>query len=161
MEEFEIEFDIAPKEYEIDISDKVIEIKPTLDNLVVTPSEEEQVFKHPNSYGYDEVRVKAIEGVKEDLTTELTEQNEIIITQSSIIEEILKELGILDDLTDEQITALENMIISIENGELVFEYNDDILNIDFNIENENLIVTNGETKIDFKINENKELEVFY
>ena len=108
-------------------------------------------------------KIKSIESGStiEDLTTELTEQNETIITQSSIIEEILKELGILEDLTDEQITALENMIISIENGELVFEYNDDILNIDFNIENENLIVTNDVTGTDFNINNNGELEVSY
>ena len=60
MQEFEIEFDITPNEYEIDISDKVVELKPSLENLEVTPSSEEQVFKHEDSYGYDEVKVNAI-----------------------------------------------------------------------------------------------------
>lgn len=60
MQEFEIEFDITPNQHEIDISDKVVELKPNLENLEVTPSSEEQIFKHEDSYGYDEVKVNAI-----------------------------------------------------------------------------------------------------
>ena len=37
-----------------------IEIFPSLENLEVTPSKEQQVFTHKNSYGYDKVTVKAI-----------------------------------------------------------------------------------------------------
>lgn len=39
----------------------VKEVYPPLENLEVIPSVEEQVFNHENSYGYDEVKVKAIE----------------------------------------------------------------------------------------------------
>lgn len=35
-------------------------ITPTLENIEITPSKEEQVFNHPNSDGYDEVRVKGV-----------------------------------------------------------------------------------------------------
>lgn len=34
--------------------------KPNLENIEITPSKEEQVFNHPNSDGYDEVRVKGV-----------------------------------------------------------------------------------------------------
>lgn len=43
------------------MEEKIINVYPQLENLEVTPSVEEQVFNHDNSYGYDEVKVKAIE----------------------------------------------------------------------------------------------------
>ena len=39
----------------------VHEITPDLENLEITPSDVEQVFKSENYYGYDEVKVKAID----------------------------------------------------------------------------------------------------
>ena len=67
MQEFEIEF--APtQEIEIDISDKVIEVKPPLVNLEVNPSSEKQVFNHDGEYGYDEVVVNAVETEELNIT---------------------------------------------------------------------------------------------
>lgn len=60
MNEFEIEFDIKPNEFEIDLENVIKEVYPTLENLEITPSASEQVFNHPDSYGYDEVVVNAI-----------------------------------------------------------------------------------------------------
>ena len=60
MQEFEIEFDIKPDEFEVDISDKVIEVKPPLIDLDVVPSKAEQVFNHDGEYGYDKVTVNPI-----------------------------------------------------------------------------------------------------
>lgn len=45
----------------IDIIVNAKKIFPTLENLKVTPSGKEQIFNHPNSYGYDEVIVEAID----------------------------------------------------------------------------------------------------
>lgn len=50
----ELEFD----ELELD----VIQDTPPLINLEVTPANEEQVFNHEGSYGYDEVKVNAVIG---------------------------------------------------------------------------------------------------
>lgn len=65
-----------------------------------------------------------------------------------------------DELTDEQIEALNNAKAYFEDGNLILEYDDSILDIDFNIENNELIVENNITNLDFNI-ENKELEAIY
>lgn len=51
-------------EEEINIGDlelDVIKEYPQLEDLEITPSGIEQEFNHPNSYGYDNVKVKAVE----------------------------------------------------------------------------------------------------
>ena len=47
-------------------------IYPELENLKITPTMEEQIFNHKNSYGYDEVIVEAIVG--EDLEVSPTKE---------------------------------------------------------------------------------------
>lgn len=73
------------------------------------------------------------------------------------------ELGSLGGggLTSKQIEALENMSVSIVDGELVFDYDEEVLDFTFNIEDGNLIVNNNEAFIDFNINESNEMEVSY
>ena len=44
-----------------DIKLGIKKVYPPLENLEATPTGEKQVFKHPNSYGYDEVVVNAVE----------------------------------------------------------------------------------------------------
>lgn len=44
----------------IDIIQNAKKIYPSLENLNVKPSGQQQVFNHPNSYGYDEVVVEAV-----------------------------------------------------------------------------------------------------
>ena len=63
-------------------------------------------------------------------------------------------------LTQEQIEAVNNMV-AILGEELVLEYDDKMLDIDFLIENGNMIVTNNVTGLDFSINENGEMEAIY
>lgn len=57
---------------------KEVPISPHLENLSVTPNSEEQVFNHPNSHGYDEVRVEPIPDsyVEPSGTKEITENGE-------------------------------------------------------------------------------------
>lgn len=68
MQEFEIEFSLDPQEFEIDISDKIIEVAPPLIDLEITPTAEEQIFKHEGQYGYDNVKVNAIQTENLDIT---------------------------------------------------------------------------------------------
>jgi hypothetical protein len=64
------------------------------------------------------------------------------------------------ELSEEQIQAINEMIATV-NEELTIEYDDEILDIDFVIEDNNLIVTNNVTGLDFNINENGEMEAVY
>lgn len=63
-------------------------------------------------------------------------------------------------LTEEQIQAINEMVAT--NGEeLTLEYDDEVLDIDFIIEDNNLVVTNNVVELDFNINENGEMEAIY
>lgn len=64
-------------------------------------------------------------------------------------------------LTPEQLEAIENMRFYMSNGHLMVEYDSDVLDLDFSVENGNLIVENGlENDIDFEITD-KNLKVEY
>ena len=65
------------------------------------------------------------------------------------------------ELTQEQINAINNMNVSIENGEIILEYDDKVLDINFSLEDKNLIVDDNLNGADFNINENGEMEVLY
>ena len=57
----EINFEIQDiKKIDLSMDVGVKEISPPIENLEVTPSKEQQIFKHENSYGYDEVIVNPI-----------------------------------------------------------------------------------------------------
>ena len=116
IQEFEIEFSRKSNNYLVDSEKVVKEVKPELEDLEVTPSAAEQKFKS-EKYGYDNVTVKAVEAEEiniipsietqvkegifskvtveaiEDLTDEITEQDEIIINQDSTIENIIEVLN--------------------------------------------------------------------
>ena len=59
MQEFEIEFDFKPIEFEIEMEQAIQEIYPELENLEVTPTNEEQKFRS-EKYGYKEITVKKV-----------------------------------------------------------------------------------------------------
>ena len=63
-------------------------------------------------------------------------------------------------LTQEQIEAINNMVAILEE-DLTLEYDEELLDIEFKIENGNMIVTNNVTGLDFSINENGEMEAMY
>jgi len=81
MEEFEIEFKELDQ-FEIeDVREVVVQEVPTfpaLENLTVTPTTEEQVFNHENSYGYDEVRVEPMTITLQQKTITPTKSNQVI-----------------------------------------------------------------------------------
>lgn len=67
----------------------------------------------------------------------------------------------LDELTEEQIQALNDMTCEInEDGNLVIAYDEELLPIDFSLEGVNLVITSHLNAL-FGINKNGELEVSY
>lgn len=74
VNEFEIEFEIKPNEFEIDLEKVIKEVYPELENLTITPSNEEQKFKS-SKYGYDEVTVKPVEGEILEIIPTMEKQN--------------------------------------------------------------------------------------
>lgn len=52
----------------------IIKEYPSLENLTVTPTGEQQIFNHPNSYGYDNVTVKAVKMQNKEVTPTTEEQ---------------------------------------------------------------------------------------
>ena len=148
---------IIPEE-ELEISNIELDtekVYPELENIEITPSGKEQKFKS-EKYGYNEITVKAIK-IKEHY---LDNKNLILVfnDNSKLSIDISEYIG---EVTDEKINAIKNMKVYIEDGNLIFEYDDEILKLNFSLENGDLIVENSMTGLDFNINENGELEAIY
>jgi hypothetical protein len=65
-----------------------------------------------------------------------------------------------EGLTDEEVEALNNMTTELTN-ELSITYDDEILDMTFELQDKELIVDNNMEEVTFSINESKELEVNY
>lgn len=81
-----------------------------------------------------------------------------------LVVEVLIEQGLiqLEDLTSEQIEAINNMSCDIdENGNLQINYDDTILAVNFKMENGNLIAETNVDRLSFNINSNGEMEAIY
>lgn len=135
----------------------VKKVYPELEEAIVQPRAEEQIIK-PTKYGFSKITVKPTEILLQDL--EIT-KNGIYEVPSGFdgFGKIIVNIK-SDKLTDEQIEALNNAKAYFEDGNLILEYDNSILDIDFNIENNELIIKNNITNLDFNI-ENKELEAIY
>ena len=92
----EINFNVEDiEQVDLSIGMGIKEIYPPIENLEVTPTKEQQVFNHENSYGYDEVIVKPIPDeyiVSEDLTEELNTYNNELTEQETLINDIIEAL---------------------------------------------------------------------
>lgn len=78
------------------------------------------------------------------------------ITRNENIAEPPEDTG----LTDEQINAINSIVIDIDD-ELSIEYNENVLDLNFIIEGGDLIVDNNVNGLGLNINEDGELEVLY
>ena len=110
-------------------------IYPTLENLSVTPSSEEQVFNHPNSYGYDEVRVGAVQGKSLEVTPSTEEQTfndlytnvkvqgdeDLVATNIKKDVEIFGVTGVLEEMTTETKEGIDNQEEIIASQETTLE----------------------------------------
>lgn len=101
---FEIQ-DIEKIDLSMDVGIK--EIYPPIENLEVTPTKEQQVFNHDNSYGYDEVKVNPIpdEYIIPDGTLPITENATYDVTNyARVSASVYPE----PNLQDKSITITEN-----------------------------------------------------
>lgn len=99
----------------------VIKEKPPLEDLEITPTKEEQVFKSQNHYGYDEVKVNAISlqdkriTINENGTHNIvadegyTGLNQVSVTVDAI-EDLGEELETYNTELTEQETTIDNII---------------------------------------------------
>lgn len=83
----------------------------------------------------------------------------IELTNGQVLEVNIKEY--IDDLGNVRVEAINNMRVLLENQELIFEYDDSVLPVEFSRDGNDLIVDNDDETLDFNINENKELEALY
>lgn len=102
----EIKDDIKKSGNEIEIGGLILEdeieigaiemdiqkVYPELEDIEITPSNKDKVYKSENYYGYNEVIVKGVEGATEDLTVELTEQDNLITNQKNALVEAFSKL---------------------------------------------------------------------
>ena len=96
------------------LSNAIVNVYPQLENLTVTPKREEQIFKHPNSYGYDEVIVKAIES--ETLNITPTEETQ---SYSGMYDEVnVDKINVEEKVEDLDFSNTDVIEIKNENGYL-------------------------------------------
>ena len=103
------------------------EIYPPIENLEVTPSKEQQVFRHKNSYGYDKVTVEPIPDnyIIPDGTLEITENGVTDVTSYAKVnvniettttpEDLTEELNTYNTELTEQETLINNIIEALKN----------------------------------------------
>lgn len=91
-------------------------------------------------------------------TKPLTKRGELTIKRDITRNEKISDKE--TELTPEQIEALNEITINLDD-ELSIEYDNNVLDIDFYLEGEDLVVESNIEEIDFNINKNGELEVSY
>lgn len=124
---------IEPIELSMDVGIK--EIYPPIENLEVTPTKEQQVFTHENSYGYDNVTVNAINLQDKEIiinengthTIKADEEysglNEVNVKVDAI-EDLTQELNTYDTELTTQETTLDDITKTLENKVFVSRYDE-------------------------------------
>lgn len=97
----------------IDIIVNAKKIFPTLENLEITPRAFEQKFNHPNSYGYNEITVKAMEINLQNKEVNPSTAEQIVIADKEY--DGLNQVNVkaVDNTIDENIKP-ENIIKGVE-----------------------------------------------
>ena len=104
----EINFNVEDiEQVDLSIGMGIKEIYPPIENLEVTPTKEQQVFNHENSYGYDEVVVEPIpdEYIIPDGTLDVDANGDVDVTMFR-----MARVGVYTppNLQDKEITINEN-----------------------------------------------------
>lgn len=153
-----MEIQIKPKKLEIDLGAE--RVYPALEKITVKSRAKEQLIK-PTKYGFSEITVEPIEITLQDI--EITENGvyKVPARFDGFGTIIVNVKGSSLGLTQEQIDALNNIKTLIDRQDLIIEYDNEVLDLDFNIQNNDLIVDNNVQGTEFEINNNGELEVIY
>lgn len=91
-----------PEKKEIELKKIVVNMYPELEDLIVTPSNEEQKFKS-SQYGFDEVTVKKVEGEILEITPSMEKQNYKGLYEEVNVAEIQAKEITITPSTEEQI----------------------------------------------------------
>ena len=154
MEELEIVLERETnEELEINLLKEGEKVLPPLEDIEITPSTTDKVYKSKDYYGYNEVLVKGVEGATEDLTAELTEQNELITIQKNALLEAISKLqgktggGSGTVLIEEYYLEGTKLHIVLSNGQTLIIDIGEYINTEFSVEQiEELIISNLESK---------------
>lgn len=114
-------------------------VYPVLENLEITPSGVEQNFNHPNSYGYDKVKVNAVASDTLDVTPSEQQQQFVGLYGSVNIDKIPSEYIVPSG------TKQINIIQSGTTTENVKEYENAEIKVDISFEGLELISVNSTT----------------
>ena len=149
----EINFNVEDiEQVDLSIGMGIKEIYPPIENLEVTPTKEQQVFNHENSYGYDEVVVEPIpdEYIIPDGTLPITENATYDVRKFARVstsvyptpnlqekELTINENGTYNITADEEYDGLNQVSVTV----------DAIENLDEELETYNTELTEQETTI--------------
>lgn len=136
MQEIEIVLERETNgEIEINLESEGKEVFPSLENLTVNPNNEQQVFTHENSYGYDKVTVNAVSLQDKSITInengthsivaddEYSGLNQVNVTVDAI-EDLTEELTTYNTELTKQETTIEDIIVALNNKAGVDRYNE-------------------------------------
>lgn len=113
------------------------------------------IYKKIENINKNDKYVSGIRLENKMLILSFSDKTELSVDLSS-----LSNGSVVEGLTEEQVKAVNEMIATT-NENLILTYDDKVLDIDFSIEDNNLIVINNVTKLDFNINKNGEMEATY
>lgn len=95
------------KKMPISVSIKTTQVQPELEDLEVTPTTEEQNFKS-SKYGYDNVKVKAVEGESLEINPSIEKQNFKGLYDEITVNEVTSNID--EDIKAENIKAGVNIL---------------------------------------------------
>lgn len=85
----------------------ILKVAPGLINLEVEPIAEEQIFRHEGSYGYDEVKVKAIKGETLNIVPSKEEQKFNRVYTEVNVSAIKLQNRVVTPITEEQVVIAD------------------------------------------------------
>lgn len=99
-----IEGEVNPRGViEGNVNASTVKVYPTLENIEITPSKEEHIYKSKDYYGYDEVKVKgATSDIDENIKPEHIKEGVSILGVSGNVEEINTTEIRIDPISEEQ-----------------------------------------------------------
>lgn len=118
------------KPIKLKLETPIIELTPPLENIIITPSKEEQTFKSNDYYGYDEIKVNAVtSNIDENMKAENIKKDVEILGVTGILESVnVTEVRITPTSEEQTITpeepynGFDKVIVEAQSGVSPDEY---------------------------------------